>query len=350
MLSIQFARVAHEVREHADLVLAGVNGTPGIHRNGIMAKIRVGISGWTFPAWRGPFYPKGLVHRRELEFASHALTSIEINGTFYSLQRPATFQKWHDETPPGFVFAVKAPQYITHIRRLKEIDEPLANFFASGLLRLGDKLGPILWQFPPNVMWKDDRFEKFLRQLPRTRKEAARLAKQHGEKVNGRSFTESNGDGPVRHAFEMRHPSFFTPAFFDLLRAHGAAIVFSHASERSVFVDKPTGDFVYARLHGEGKEFKKGYPPDQVREWAKRAEGWKKDGLDTFVYFSTDQKKYSPAGAVALIDALSSADKNSDAFPTQETRRVETRSSARRSVRAGDDARPMRKQRAARRA
>src|SRR5688572_17777033 len=189
-----------------------------------MAKTWVGISGWTFAPWRGTFYPKDLVQKRELEYASRQLSSIEINGTFYSLQRPSSFQSWYDETPKqNFCFAVKAPQFITHVLRLRDVEEPLANFFASGLLCLKEKLGVVLWQFPPFVTLKDDRFEEFFALLPRNGGEASKLAKQHGEKVDGRAVTEAPADMQIRHAFEFRHKSFLDDKFLDLMKAHNVA-------------------------------------------------------------------------------------------------------------------------------
>ncbi len=268
-----------------------------------MSKFWVGISGWTFPGWRGKFYPKDLVQRRELEYASHVLSSIEINGTFYALQRPATFQSWYAETPEDFRFAVKAPQFMTHILRLKNASEPLANFMASGVLCLKEKLGPILWQFPPNVMLKDDRFEIFLKQLPQNSKEASRLAKKHGKKVEGRAFTKAEGNFPVRHAFEFRHKSFLNKDFMDLMRAHNVAFVFAHeGGKKAPYTEEPTADFVYARLHGEG--FKKGYPQKEIADWAKKVRHWNKTGLETFVYFSNEAKVYSPVGAIKLLKTL----------------------------------------------
>lgn len=187
-----------------------------------MAKVYVGMSGWTYEGWRGRFYPKGVTQKKELAYASRKVNSIEINGTFYSLQRPASFTKWYDETPDDFVFAVKGNQFITHIRRLKDVKEPLCNFLASGLLCLREKLGPILWQFPPNVTLKDNRFEEFIKILPRDSKAAAKLAKQHTAKVDGRSYTKAHGDYELRHAFEFRHPSFMQPEFIDMLRKNNS--------------------------------------------------------------------------------------------------------------------------------
>lgn len=280
-------------------------------------RIRIGVSGWTFEGWRGNFYPKDLVQRKELEYASRKLNSIEINGTFYSLQRPASFEKWHAETPDDFCFSVKAPQYITHIRRLKEVEEPLANFFASGIFCLKEKLGPILWQLPPNVTLKDDRFEKFLKLLPYDSHSASRLAKRHSAKVAHRNYTKVSGDYPIRHAMEFRHPSFANPGFIELLRHYGVAVVFAHAGEKSPYMEDLTADFVYARMHGEGKEFKKGYPHQVLSWWAERVACWTQGTQpldaqcvsnsqpaskkrDVYIYFDTEAKKFAPQDALNL--------------------------------------------------
>jgi uncharacterized protein YecE (DUF72 family) len=170
-----------------------------------MAKIYIGMSGWTFDGWRGDFYPKGLSQKKELEYASQKVTSIEVNGTFYALQKPETFQRWYSETPKDFRLAIKAPQYITHIRRLKDVGSAVIRFLDSGLIHLKEKLGPVLWQFPPNMMLKDDRFEIFLKHLKAYKKY------------------------PVRHAFEFRHKSFFNPEFIELLRKNKIALALALA-------------------------------------------------------------------------------------------------------------------------
>lgn len=275
-----------------------------------MGKTWVGISGWTYEGWEGTFYPEDLSKKKQLEYASEQLTSLEVNGTFYSLQKPHTFEAWYAQTPDKFPLALKGPQYLTHIRRLKEIDEPLANFFASGVLCLKEKLGPILWQFPPNVMLKDDRFEKFLALLPHDGKSAAKLAKQHGGKVEGRAFTTVKENFPVRHAFEFRHPSFLNKDFLALMRKHNVAFVVAHeGGEKAPYLEEPTADFMYVRLHGEGKKFAKGYPDSQIAAWEKKVKRWNKTGLDVFLYFSNEAKVYSPTGAMKLIKLLNPAKK-----------------------------------------
>jgi uncharacterized protein YecE (DUF72 family) len=286
-----------------------------------MSKTYIGVSGWTYPGWRGDFYPEALTQKKELAFASRRLSSIEINGTFYSLQKPESFQRWYDETPEEFCFAVKAPQYMTHIRRLKDIDEPLANFLASGVLCLKEKLGPILWQFPPNVMLKDDRFERFLKLLPHDSKSASKLAKNHGAKVEGRSFTKAEGDFPIRHAFEFRHPSFKNPDFVRLMRKHNVAIVFAHSGMKSPYMEDLTSDFIYARMHGQELKFKKGYTKEAISWFADRVDLWTKGKQpsdahlvldekpksikrDAFIYFDTEVKEYAPSDALRLQQRL----------------------------------------------
>ena len=271
-----------------------------------MRKVCIGISGWTYPGWKKVFYPKGLPRTKELNYASTHLNSLEINGTFYSLQKPSSFKSWYDQTPEGFVFAVKGGQFITHVRRLKDIEGPLAFFFGSGILELKEKLGPVLWQFPPNVMLKDDRFEKFLKLLPKTTTDASRIMERHRDRLRYPEQIESAAGIPIRHAFEFRHPSFFNPDFFALLRAHGAAIVHAHAAPKCPYTEEITSDFIYVRLHGEGKAYKKGYPTKELLKWQEKIEShWR--GRDVFLYFSTDAKEFAPKGAVELSNLIQTA-------------------------------------------
>ena len=291
-----------------------------------MPQIRIGMSGWTFDGWRNDFYPKGLVQKKELEYASRKVNSIEVNGTFYALQKPPTFQRWYQETPDDFCFSLKAPQYITHIRRLKDVADPVANFFASGIFCLKEKMGPLLWQFPPNVTLKDDRFEKFLELLPYDSKSASRLAKKHSEKMEGRSFVDVEGDYPIRHAFEFRHPSFMNPDFINLLRQYGVAIVFAHSGLKSPYMEDLTADFVYARMHGQEAQYKKGYPDKVLSWWSERVQNWtqgkqprdaqcvsdikpKAVKRDAFIYFDTEEKSYAPYDALRLMELLDSSKK-----------------------------------------
>jgi uncharacterized protein YecE (DUF72 family) len=291
-----------------------------------MATVRVGISGWTYPNWRGAFYPEGLVQRRELEYASRRMNSIEINGSFYSLQRPASYRKWYEETPPGFVFAVKGGRFITHMKKLKDVERPLANFFASGVLRLAEKLGPILWQFPPNLRFDYDRLARFLDLLPRNAAAAASLAARRDDRFADRSWTPAEHDGAVRHAFEPRHPSFFTAETVGLLRSHGAALVFADTAGKWPYAEDVTADFVYVRPHGAEDLYTSGYTGSQLEWWARRVRAWHAGGAppdprlvaepgtevgtprsaprDVYVYFDNDAKVHAPFDAIRLAERL----------------------------------------------
>jgi uncharacterized protein YecE (DUF72 family) len=284
--------------------------------------IRIGISGWRYPHWRGRFYPPGLRQRRELEFASRLFPAVEINGTFYSLQRPASFRKWAEETPGDFLFALKGGRFITHMRKLVGVETALANFFASGVLALGPKLGPILWQLPPQLRFNDPaRFAAFFKLLPRSTRAAARLARKCDERLlaPGRSCLKSTGDMPVRHCVEIRHESFATPAFVDLLRRHKIGMVIADTVEWPLLLDV-TSDLVYLRLHGSEKLYHSGYEPDAIDLWARRilalAGGREaplggnaryvsepvSDGKprDVFVFFDNDAEVRAPFDAQAL--------------------------------------------------
>ena len=282
----------------------------------------VGISGWTYPGWRRVFYPEGLAHRRELEYASRKVNSIEINGSFYSLQRPASYAKWHDETPPGFVFAVKGSRFITHMLKLRNVETALPNFFASGVLRLREKLGPILWQFPERFPADLDRFARFLEALPRTSDEAAEIAKRHDQRLEERAWTEAEVSIPLHHAFEIRHPGFLGPDFVALLRAHGAALVFADTAGRWPYAEDLTADFVYVRLHGAEQLYASGYTDEQLDWWAARIREWRRGcqpadaacvsgvaphpapARDVYVYFDNDAKVHAPFDAMRLMERL----------------------------------------------
>ena len=241
--------------------------------------VRVGIGGWTFEPWRGVFYPEGLSQKRELEFASRQLTSIEINGTYYSSFKPETWSKWRAETPDGFVFAVKASRYCTNRRVLAEAKESVGRFIDQGLSMLGDRLGPINWQFMATKKFDPEDFGKFLELLPR--------------EVDGL---------PLRHALEVRSPTFKDPRFYDLARRHNAAIVFADDDDIPE-IDEPTADFTYARLMRTQENVKTGYPAADLDRWAKRAKDWAKRG-DAFVYFISGAKVRAPAAAMGLIERV----------------------------------------------
>ena len=236
-----------------------------------MAQARIGISGWRYPPWRGRFYPAGLRQADELRYASARMGSIEINGSFYSLQRPESYARWRDDTPgDGFVFAVKGGRFITHMKRLRDVDTPLANFFASGVLALGPKLGPLLWQLPPTLQFDAAQVGAFLEQLPRTTTAAAELALRHDQRLDNRAWTTTDADRPLRHAVEVRHPSFAAPEAVSLLRRHGVALVVADTAGKFPVTHDVTADFVYVRLHGDVELYTSGYDDAALEIWASR--------------------------------------------------------------------------------
>jgi uncharacterized protein YecE (DUF72 family) len=270
----------------------------------------IGISGWIYQPWRGEFYPKGLPHRQELGYAASRLSSIEINGSFYSLQRPASYYRWAAETPPGFVFSVKGGRFITHMKKLRDVGTPLANFFASGVLALQDKLGPLLWQLPPTLPFDADRLADFFTALPRSTGEAAYLGRRHDQRLAGRAWTGVLEDRPLRHALEIRHDSYRTPAFPQLLRELGVALVVADTAGRWPQLFDVTADFVYVRLHGAQELYVSGYDEVDLAAWTDRIVNWTSSGLDVFVYFDNDVKVRAPYDAQALqaqLDARSVA-------------------------------------------
>lgn len=279
--------------------------------------IEIGISGWTYEGWRGTFYPEKLSHQRELEFASRKLPSIEINGTFYALQRPSSYEKWYDSTPDDFIFSVKANRYITHVKKLSNIALPMANFFASGVLNLKEKLGPFLWQFPPNMKFAPEKWETFLKLLPRDFSEAAKLARKT-ELPRERTSWKFDHNSRLRHAVEVRHLSFLNPLFVEMLREHNVAIVFADTAGKWPYLEDVTSDFIYVRLHGDSQLYVSGYDNNSLNFWAKRIAAWKAGGLprdaltitdelpprkkrDIFVYFDNDAKVRAPVDAQSLI-------------------------------------------------
>jgi len=260
-------------------------------------RIRIGVGGWTYEPWRGPFYPADLPQKRELEYASGKLTSIEINGTYYGSQKPESFARWHDETPDDFVFAVKGPRFATNRRMLSEAGESVERFFSSGVMALRDKLGPINWQFMPTKKFDPDDFAGFLSLLPKS--------------LEGRQ---------IRHAVEVRHDSFRTPDFVALAREHGVAIVLAADSDYPQIADV-TAPFVYARIMGTSEANKLGYPETALDLWAERTRLWASGGAadgvqtvtsqpadgigrDVFLYVISGFKARNPLAAKALIDRL----------------------------------------------
>lgn len=282
--------------------------------------IRIGISGWTYRPWRGAFYPAGLPQKRELAHAGRVFRSIEINGTFYGLQTPAVFARWAEETPEDFLFAVKAPRFITHVKRLRDPLRPLANFLASGVLRLGPKLGPLLWQFPPSFRFDEPLMEAFLALLPHSPADAEALAGRHDDRLKARAWLKADGCPPLRHAVEIRHESFVDPRFAALLRRHDVALVCADTVDWPRLMDV-TSDFVYCRLHGSEELYRSGYDASALDRWARRAKAWASgrrppDGRlagpperkvvtrDVFMFFDNTDKLRAPGDALGLMRRL----------------------------------------------
>lgn len=282
--------------------------------------LRIGISGWTYKPWRGEFYPKELPQKRELAHAAGIFNSIEVNGTFYRLQTREIFANWAAQTPADFLFAVKGPRFITHRLRLREAGTALANFLASGVLRLGAKLGPMLWQLPPNFRFEEERIAAFLAMLPRDGAAASRCAAGHDERLQGRAWLDATGVGRLRHALEIRHESFRDPAFIALLRRHDVALVCADTVEWPRLMDL-TSDFVYCRLHGSQELYRSGYGEAALERWADRVRRWSRgepvaDGeyvvapegraspRDVFFYFDNTDKLKAPADALSLMRRL----------------------------------------------
>ncbi|HEX3373472.1 MAG TPA: DUF72 domain-containing protein [Edaphobacter sp.] len=284
--------------------------------------VRIGISGWTYKPWRGVFYPQKLSQKKELTYAASLFPSIEVNGTFYSLQRPSSFATWRDQTPDDFVFSIKGSRFITHMRRLRNIEQPLANFFASGVLALGPKLGPILWQFPPNFQFNPELLEEFFTLLPNETHAAATLAKRHDERLKGRAFLDPGKRRALRHAIEIRHPSFVAREFITLLRRYNIALVCADTVEWPLLMDI-TADFLYCRLHGSEVLYTSGYSDQALDQWAARVAAWangnevtdgehasptsarKRTARDVYVYFDNDAKVFAPKDAQSLATRVS---------------------------------------------
>ena len=285
--------------------------------------IRIGVSGWRYPPWRGEFYPQGLRQKDELSYASAKLPTIEINGSFYSLQRPSSYAAWHAATPAEFVFGVKGGRFITHMKRLRDIDKPLANFFASGLFNLREKLGPILWQFPPNMRYDAPLFADFVSKLPTDTGAALALARRRDARMTGRAALSIDDIRPVRHAVEIRNESFLTAEFIGLLRANNIALVVADTGERWPQPHDVTADFLYLRLHGATELYRSRYSDPELRCWADRIRAWSagdqpNDGRrvqpdatiprvdrDVYCYFDNTDKLHAPKNARRLMQMLS---------------------------------------------
>ena len=263
--------------------------------------VRVGTAGWVYEPWRGTFYPRGLVQKNELAHASRQLTTIEINATFRMNQKPASFEKWASETPESFVFSVKANQKITHVRRLRDCEADLAEFFASGPLALGSRLGPFVWQLPPTLRYDTASIEAFLALLPRTARDYVQLA---GQAASGNTapYLDQTSVESIRHAIEPRHPSFDTAEFRTLLSKYNVALVLTDTADNPS--RELTADFAYLRLQGPARPSAMGYEHQDIAAWAGTIEQWRQRGVDVFAYFVHEDKLHAPANAVALQMAL----------------------------------------------
>lgn len=288
-----------------------------------MSHLRIGISGWRYKPWRGVFYPKKLPQHQELTFASRTFNSIELNGSFYSLQRPSSYREWASETPDDFVFSIKGGRFITHMKKLRNVESALGNFFAQGVLGLGEKLGPCLWQFPPNMQLNLELFEQFFDLLPRDTAAAAKLGERHDEKLKpGRVDLTVEKNIPMRHAVEIRHETFRDPAFIKLLRKYNVALVVADTAGKWPLLEDVTADFVYIRLHGDEQLYVSGYSDKALDFWAERIDAWRKGAeprdarrvvdkpgkkrksRDVFIYFDNDAKVCAPEDAKRLMARL----------------------------------------------
>jgi uncharacterized protein YecE (DUF72 family) len=287
-----------------------------------MGKIYIGISGWRYEPWRGVFYPDDLTQDRELEYASRALLSIEINGSFYSLQKPDSYTAWYDATPKGFVFSCKGNRFITHTLRLRDIDGPVANVLASGVFNLREKLGPFLWQFPPNFKFDPERMEHFLSLLPHDTDAGLEMARQYEPRMEGKVALEVDKKRKLRHAVEIRNDSFIDEAFIALLRKYKVALVVADTARAWPYYEDVTADFMYLRLHGDKELYASGYSDEALDRWAARIAAWsegsqpedarlisgkaapKRASRDVFCYFDNDIKVKAPFDARRLMDRL----------------------------------------------
>lgn len=273
-----------------------------------LPRVRIGTSGWMYDEWRGAFYPTGLRVADRLAYAACCFNSLEINASFYSLQTPATYARWYAAAPRGFRFALKGSGFITHRKRLRDVAGALANFYASGVLRLREKLGPTVWQLPAGAAVDLDRLEAFLAQLPRDSEAAARLAARHDHRVAGRAWTATDRTRPLRHALELRDTRYFTPQVAALLRRQRIALVISDAATwpRSEML---TAGFVYGRLHGSTHTYASRYTDCELADWARRIRRWSRGGArqprrDVYVYFDNTAHGHAPTDAQRLCALL----------------------------------------------
>jgi uncharacterized protein YecE (DUF72 family) len=278
---------------------------PAVSPRGVtrtMAHCFIGISGYDYAGWRDVFYPPGVARHSWLGFASRVFNSVELNGTFYSLKSPATFARWASEVPDDFVFAIKGGRFITHNLKLRNCDPALGNFFASGVLALGEKTGPFLWQLPATYHFEPARLDAFMRMLPRDSREAEAVARQHDYRLKRGALVDAAANVPYRHAFEVRHPSYFNDEFYDILRAHRMAFVIADTAGRFGYDEVVTAPFVYVRLHGSSALYASDYTDEELAAWAAKIQRWTAgpDGCDVYVYLDNDAKVHAPYNAMQL--------------------------------------------------
>jgi uncharacterized protein YecE (DUF72 family) len=263
-------------------------------------RVRIGTSGWAYKHWRGVFYPRGLRQRDELAYIAQHFNSVELNGSFYSLQRPTSYRAWHAQTPEDFVFALKGSRFISHNKKLRGVEAPLANFFASGVLLLKEKLGPIVWQLPEQARFDADRLDRFFTLLPRDTEAAATLARQHDARVTDRSWTETDAKRPLRYALEPRSRDFVTSECLELLRRHDVALVAADSGRWPLF-EAMTASFMYVRLHGSPVTYVSQYSDAALDRWAAAIEASKRDA---YIYFDNDSLAHAPQDALRLQERL----------------------------------------------
>jgi uncharacterized protein YecE (DUF72 family) len=266
--------------------------------------VRIGISGYDYKGWRGRFYPNDLAARHWLRYAASVFDTIELNGTFYSLKSPAVYRRWVTEVSRGFLFAVKGSRFITHNLKLRNARGALANFYASGVLALDRMTGPFLWQLPAMYRFERDRIAEFLSLLPRDSLGAAELAREHDHRLRRGALTEAPSRVRYRHAFEVRHPSYFDGEFAELLREYGVGFVIADTAGKFPYAETVTSRFVYVRLHGSRQLYTSDYTDSELAEWAARIERWRSNGLDVYVYFDNDAKVHAPFDALRLREMV----------------------------------------------
>ena len=285
-----------------------------------MGTIRVGLSGWDYDDWRGEFYPPGLPKTQHLRYAAEQVDTLEVNGTFYGLVSAKTFRSWRDTVGPDVVMAVKGSRFITHNKKLRDAEAPLANFFAQGVLELDDRLGPLLWQLPPNLHVDVDRLEAFLDLLPHHTEDARSLAGRHDDRIDDPAYGPDTAHR-LRHVVEVRHESWLDADVVRVLRRHGVALACSHAATWP-YVEEVTAGFVYVRLHGPEEVYGSAYGEDGLRHWADRVRTWhaaeepadarritdrvppRRQERDVYVYFDNDMGGHAPREAVRMRELL----------------------------------------------